>query len=78
MKFELKLIKDSGWTLETNDPTGNCAKCGKKLNLPFFFCHNSEVGYCRSCELSTSKRLCGSMEKEHEHFNIIHIKKVKK
>lgn len=62
-----------GHTLIMKNPPKRCSKCGINLVPPFQFCKEFEKGFCENCEKGTSKRLCYSMEEEHEHFNIIKI-----
>lgn len=70
--MELKFVKEQrGWRLVTDNPLTYCRCCGKLLQIPFFYCKEFDIGFCRKCEYDTPKRLCKSMQREHEHFNII-------
>jgi hypothetical protein len=73
--MQLELIKDEGWILRTDLELEKCSFCFKKLGSPFFFCRKTSKGFCRKCELGTAKVLCRTIQKEHEHLNIIRLEK---
>lgn len=75
MKHNLKLIPEQGYVLTKLDPPIKCFICGKDLEVPYFFCDEFGNGRCKSCERNTKERTCRNMDKVHEHYNIIQVKK---
>lgn len=75
MIYNLKLIENFGWVLQGKpyNWTNKCIRCGDDLKTPFFFCNQFKEGICKPCEISRFRRVCRSIEEEHEHFNIVRM-----
>ena len=69
------LLKDNGWVLKNPDNKKFiCNTCNKKLDIyamNVFYCREKGIYFCPSCD---KKHFCKSLEREHEHFNIIRVK----
>ena len=72
--FKLRLREDAGWILTIKDILRRCAHCGQEIQGKRYFCPEKKLLYCETCDVEVMKKHMIA-KTEHEHFNIIEIRR---
>lgn len=68
MRFLLDFDQTVGWTLKHDLTELKCSICGKKLDLPFYFCKEYGQFFCVECETGNKYNVTVHASVEgHEH-----------